>query len=99
MIVGTTITSMIPRALSRSCRSAAAMGPFGSRTPSLQPATVATPIRTPISRVYRMSDPMLGQEGREQQEQVEDREHEQTGCIAALGRAASAQPEGEPNED
>jgi hypothetical protein len=42
---------------------------------------------------------MFGQEGRKQQEQVENREHEQVGSIAASGTAASAQPECEYNED
>src|SRR6266850_6829224 len=41
-----TIASMMPSALKRICRSAAAMGPFGSRTPSVQPASAATPIKT-----------------------------------------------------
>src|SRR5258705_8401880 len=42
---------------------------------------------------------MVGQEGRKQQEQVENREDEEVGSIAALGIAASAQPECEHNEN
>src|SRR6267154_5606654 len=55
-ITGVTIASMIPSALSRICRSATAIGPFGSSTPSVQPPSVATPIRTTASKPYRMSD-------------------------------------------
>src|ERR1700759_5558637 len=47
---------MMPSALSRICRSARAIGPFGSSTPSVQPPSVAAPIRTTASRPYRMSD-------------------------------------------
>ena len=36
-IVGITIASMMPSELNRICRSATAIGPFGSRTPSVQP--------------------------------------------------------------
>src|ERR1700752_42908 len=123
MIVGMTIASMIPRELSRICHSAAAMGPFGSRTPSEQPPSVAAPIRTTASRGNRMlnllclerlgrsqSDPrvrrygpssfdVVGKEARKNQEQVKNREHEQTRSIAATGKASSAQPECEHNED
>src|ERR1700726_2701960 len=53
-ITGTTIASMMPSALSRICRSARATGPRGSNTPSVQPPSVATPIRTAASRPYRM---------------------------------------------
>jgi hypothetical protein len=42
---------------------------------------------------------MVGQEGRRQQEQVENRKHQQVGSIVAIGIAASVQPECEPNED
>src|ERR1700687_3393242 len=55
-ITGITIASMIPSALSRICRSAAAIGPFGSSTPSVQPPSVAAPIKTTASREYRMLD-------------------------------------------
>src|SRR5258708_24165631 len=55
-ITGITIASMMPSELSRICRSAAAIGPFGSSTPSEQPPSVATPIRTATSRPYRMLD-------------------------------------------
>src|SRR3954454_13724917 len=55
-ITGITIASMMPSALNRICRSARAIGPFGSSTPSLQPPSVAAPIRTTASRPYRMLD-------------------------------------------
>src|SRR5229473_1563867 len=55
-ITGTTIASMMPSALSRICRSARATGPFGSNTPSVQPPSVAAPIRTTASKPYRMLD-------------------------------------------
>src|ERR1700731_498412 len=53
-ITGITIASMMPSALSRICRSARATGPFGSNTPSEQPPSVATPIKTTASKPYRM---------------------------------------------
>src|SRR6266700_3871358 len=53
-ITGITIASMMPSALSRICRSARAIGPFGSSTPSVQPPRVAAPIRTTASKPYRM---------------------------------------------
>src|ERR1700676_3847127 len=55
-ITGITIASMMPSALSRICRSARATGPFGSSTPSVQPPSVAAPIRTTASKPYRMLD-------------------------------------------
>src|SRR5580700_11831067 len=55
-ITGITIASMMPSELSRICRSAAAIGPFGSSTPSLQPPSIAAPIRTTASKPYRMLD-------------------------------------------
>src|SRR5580692_3568430 len=55
-ITGITIASMMPSELSRICRLATAIGPCGSRTPSLQPPSVAAPIRTTASKTYRMSD-------------------------------------------
>src|SRR6266568_6338798 len=55
-ITGITIASMMPSALSRICRSARATGPFGSSTPSVQPPSVATPIRTTARKLYRMLD-------------------------------------------
>src|SRR5947208_16801847 len=55
-ITGITIASMMPSALNRICRSARAMGPFGSSTPSVQPPSVAAPIRTTASKPYRMLD-------------------------------------------
>src|SRR3954463_14617460 len=54
-ITGITIASMMPSALSRICRSARAIGPFGSRTPSVQPPSVAATSRT-ASKPYRMLD-------------------------------------------
>src|ERR1700748_3585413 len=45
---------MMPSALSRICRSASAIGPFGSSTPSVQPPSDAAPIRATASRPYRM---------------------------------------------
>src|SRR5882672_9979735 len=55
-ITGITIASMMPSELSRICRSAAAIGPFGSSTHSVQPPSVATPIRTAASSPYGMLD-------------------------------------------
>src|SRR3984885_8743957 len=55
-ITGITIASMMPSELSRICRSAAAIGPFGSSTPSVQPPSIAAPIRTTVSKPYRMLD-------------------------------------------
>src|SRR5882724_10440119 len=55
-ITGVTIASMMPSAFSRICRSARAIGPFGSNTPSVQPPSVATPIRTTTSKPYRILD-------------------------------------------
>src|SRR6266404_9620960 len=55
-ITGVTIASMIPSALRRICRSARATGPFGSNTPSVQPPSVTTPIRTTASKPHRMLD-------------------------------------------
>src|SRR6266480_6742338 len=55
-IVGITIASMMPSELNRICRSARAIGPFGSSTPSVQPPSVAAPIRTTASKPYRMLD-------------------------------------------
>src|SRR5260370_25771127 len=55
-ITGITIASMMPSEFSRISRSAAAIGPFGSSTPSVQPPSVATPIRTAASKPYRMLD-------------------------------------------
>src|ERR1700742_2280574 len=55
-ITGITIASMMPSELNRICRSAAAIGPWGSSTPSLQPQSAAVAIRTKASEPYRMSD-------------------------------------------
>src|ERR1700692_421699 len=55
-ITGVTIASMMPSAFSRICRSATAIGPFGSSTPSVQPPSIAAPIRTTASKPYRMLD-------------------------------------------
>src|ERR1700737_2605448 len=53
-ITGITIASMMPSEFSRICRSASAIGPFGSSTPSAQPPSIAAPIRTTASKPYRM---------------------------------------------
>src|SRR6266853_1313172 len=55
-IVGITIASMMPSELNSISRSAEAMGPFGSRTPSVQPPSVAALSRTTASKMYRMLD-------------------------------------------
>src|SRR5882724_1378257 len=55
-ITGTTIASMMPSELSKICRSAAAIGPFGSSTPSVQPPSVATPITATAGKPYCMLD-------------------------------------------
>src|SRR3984957_20605197 len=53
-ITGITIASMMPSEFNRICRLATAIGPFGSNTPSVQPPSVAIPIRTTASKPYRM---------------------------------------------
>src|SRR5258708_13597076 len=55
-ITGITIANMMPSEFSRISRSATAIGPFGSSTPSVQPPSVAAPIRTTASKPYRMLD-------------------------------------------
>src|SRR5580658_1457217 len=50
-----TIASMMPSELKRICRSAMAIGPFGSRTPSLQPPRVAAPSKATARIRYRIS--------------------------------------------
>src|SRR4051795_8778797 len=120
---------MMPSALNRICRSAAAIGPFGSSTPSVQPPSIAAPTRTAANKPYRMLDlaevdgaacaagaawrefgmhrnaaagmrrphgreratPMVGQESRKQDEQIDDGEHEQPVRSAAIGLDASVQ--------
>src|SRR5262245_16733736 len=47
---------MMPSELNMICRWAAAIGPFGSRTPSEQPPSVAMLIRAAARTLYRMSD-------------------------------------------
>src|SRR5262249_22494766 len=54
MTTGITIASMMPVALNRICRSARAMGPFGSSTPSVQPPRIEAPIRTTAREPYRI---------------------------------------------
>src|SRR5258708_3879493 len=55
-IVGITIASMMPSELNRICRSASAIGPLGSSTPSEQPLSIATLIKAKPSTTYRMLD-------------------------------------------
>src|SRR3984893_13603274 len=55
-ITGITIASMMPSELKRTCRSAEAIGPLGSSTPSLQPPSAAAPIRRTANRRYRILD-------------------------------------------
>src|ERR1700736_4360430 len=50
-----TIASMMPSELKRICRSATAIGPFGSSTPSLQPPSVAAPSKATARTRYRIS--------------------------------------------
>src|SRR5215472_12329206 len=54
-IVGMQIASMMPVALNMICRSAAAIGPCGSSTPSLQPPRVRVPSNATARRTYRIS--------------------------------------------
>src|ERR1700674_886571 len=56
-MVGMTIASMMPSELNRICRSATAIGPFGSRTPSLQPPRVAARSKATASTRNRISSP------------------------------------------
>src|SRR5262249_40987667 len=51
---GITIASMMPVALNSICRSARAMGPFGSSTPSVQPPSIEATPRTIASKPYRI---------------------------------------------
>src|SRR5258707_11394166 len=53
-ITGITIASMMPSALNRICRSARAIGPCGSSTPSVQPPSVAAQVRTIARKPFRM---------------------------------------------
>src|SRR5260370_22332375 len=55
-ITGITIASMMPRELNRICRSATAIGPCGSSTPSEQPPSIAALVRTIARKPFRMSD-------------------------------------------
>src|ERR1043166_5481073 len=54
MATGITIANMMPVALNRICRSARAIGPLGSSTPS-QPPSVAAASRSTVSERYRIS--------------------------------------------
>src|SRR5712671_6337897 len=54
---------MIPSELNRMSRSAAATGPFGSRTPSEQPPSIAALIKTTASTAYRISDLVCAETG------------------------------------
>src|ERR1700730_1075211 len=58
-IVGITIASMMPSELNRICRSPEAMGPFGSSTPSEQPPSAATPIKTTATTETARIEPLL----------------------------------------
>src|SRR3984957_4249934 len=53
-ITGITIASMMPSEFNRICLLATAICPFGSNTPSVQPPSVAIPIKTTASKPYRM---------------------------------------------
>src|SRR5262245_13490210 len=53
-----TIANMIPVELNMMSRSAAATGPFGSSTPSEQPASATALNRTAARGKYRISDPL-----------------------------------------
>src|SRR5215472_17159030 len=55
MTTGITIANMMPVALISICRSAKAMGPFGSSTPP-QPLSIEAPITTVARKPYRMLD-------------------------------------------
>src|SRR5215469_1196297 len=54
-IVGMQIASMMPVALNMICRSAAAIGPCGSSTPSLQPPRIVAPSNARARKTYRIS--------------------------------------------
>src|SRR5262245_59216494 len=82
------ITSMMPVVLNRICRSATAIGPFGSSTPtSLQPPRVAAPSRTMARRRYRISNPHCAEDG------GRPREDERGRFAAAVGQKRSEQHE------
>src|SRR5262245_48025740 len=100
-MVGITIASMMPSELNMMRRSAAAIGPFGSSTPSEQPPSATAAInRTGIA--WRMSDPLgpgAGRERREQHEQVQDGKREQAVRRPPIRPAVREQCQRERNED
>ena len=59
-----TIASMMPSELNRICRSATAIGPFGSKIPSEQPPRVAATRKNTSVKLRRISDPICFNEGR-----------------------------------
>src|SRR5215831_8187602 len=82
-----TIDSMMPVELRRICRSAAAIGPFGSRTPSVQPPRFAAPSKTMARRMYRISNPHCAEDG------GRPREDERGRLAAAVGQKRHEQHE------
>src|SRR5712671_7037584 len=102
-IVGITIASMMPSELNRICRSASAIGPLGSSTPSEQPPSATRPSSTKMNARRRMSDSgqpaaVIDQQGGKQQEEVSDGEDEQSMRGTAIGLAADAEAEREHKE-
>src|ERR1700734_1330632 len=101
---------MIPSELNRISRSADAMGPFGSRTPSWNPPSIAAlnwrsrrMSRLPhdegagrISQVFRV---VVRQKGREQQEEIRNGEDEQTVGGSPICPAAAVQMCCQQNEN
>src|SRR5262249_37483137 len=66
-ITGITTTSMIAVELIRRSRSAAAIGPFGSRMPPEQPPSAVAPTKAGASTAYRISDSSASRQLRELQ--------------------------------
>src|SRR5262245_6609121 len=97
-IVGITMASMIPVALSIMRRCAAATGPFGSSTPSEQPPSVIAPMRNPASARYRISGPPADRECCKQHKQVQNRKREQAMGRPPISLVAPGQSQREHNE-
>src|SRR5262245_2088259 len=97
-MVGITIASMMPVELNKMSRSAAAIGPFGSSTPSEQPPRAVMPIKATASASARISGPFAGQESCEQHEQIQDGKSKQAVRRPSIGLAAANQLQRERNE-
>src|SRR5215475_8854412 len=80
---------MIPVELSIMSRSAEATGPFGSSTPSVQPASAAALNRIAASAKYRISDPLgfgLGGTARRAESSIYRRDGSRSGACGQHAR-------------